>query len=214
MSGDGLRVAVAGAEAGVEPAWLARRAGGVGVLAGMGRTALLRLGAPADFAAALIRARSMDVAAYRAALAGDGIRCAGADDAEYPPELQELADPPAAVFMTGDRDLDPRMRRVAIVGSRRPSDAGLRLTRELGRFAAERGVTVVSGLALGIDAAAHAGSLEGGGPTVAVLGCGVDVVYPKTNSGLFARVRRSGVLISEYPPGTPRRRGGFRRATA
>jgi DNA processing protein len=202
VSGDGLRIAVAGSEAGVEPAWLARRAGGIGKLISMSQAALVRMGAPVDFATALARARKMDVAAYRARLAGDGIECAGADDAGYPPELRELADPPVAVFTAGSRILEPYTRRVAIVGSRRPGDAGLRLTRELGRFAAERAVTVVSGLALGIDAAAHAGALEAGGPTVAVLGCGVDVVYPRTNAGLFQRVREAGLLISEYPPGT------------
>ena len=87
------------------------------------------------------------------------------------------------------------------MGSRHPSDHGLRLTRELAEFAASNGVPVVSGLALGIDAAAHAGALEGGGPTYAVLGCGVDVVYPRTNARLFQRVVERGLLVSEYPPG-------------
>jgi DNA processing protein len=203
VSGDGIRIAVAGAEAGVEPAWLARRAGGATALARMTRAAVVRMGAPEDFAEALIRARKMDIEAYRAGLAADGVRCVGVDEPGYPAELRELADPPVAVFVGGARELEAGRRRIAVVGSRRPSDAGLALTRRLSRFAANRGVTVVSGLALGIDAAAHAGALEGGGPTVAVLGCGVDVVYPRTNAGLFQRVLAEGVLISEYPPGTP-----------
>jgi DNA processing protein len=203
VTGAGIRVAVAGAEAGVEPAWLARRAGGPQALAGLSRRSLVRLGAPGDFASALVRARSMDVARYRLGLAGRGIGCVGADDAGFPAELCELADPPVAVFSRGTLPLEPAARRVAIVGSRRSSDAGLRLARDLARFAAGSGVTVVSGLALGIDAAAHAGALDAGGPTVAVLGCGVDVIYPKTNAGLFRRVEREGLLVSEYPPGTP-----------
>ncbi|MGN6378257.1 MAG: DNA-processing protein DprA [Gaiellales bacterium] len=202
MSGEGLRIALAGAEAGVEPAWLARRSGGAAKLARMSRAALVRMGAPEDFAAALGRARATDIGAYRERLSRGGIRCAGVDDPGYPPELLELADPPVAVFMRGAGELRPGTQRVSIVGSRRPSDPGLALTRRLARFAANRDVTVVSGLALGIDAAAHAGALEGGGQTVAVLGCGVDVVYPRTNAGLFQRVLETGLVISEYPPGT------------
>jgi DNA processing protein len=203
VSGDGIRIALAGAQAGVEPAWLASRAGGATALLRMSRRTLLRMGVPADFAAALARARRLDVDGYQAELAARGIRCTGIDDPAYPAQLRELADPPVAVFERGSCGLRADARRVAIVGSRQPSDAGLVLTRRLARFAATSGRTVVSGIALGIDAAAHAGALEGGGPTVAVLGCGVDVVYPRTNAGLFARVLECGMVISEYPPGTP-----------
>ncbi len=203
MSGDGIRIALAGAEAGVEPAWIAGKAGGAAALARMSRRDLARLGVPRDFAAALARARGTDIAGYRRELAERGIRCTGIDDPGYPPRLRELSDPPVAVFQRGTADIADDVRRVAIVGSRQPSDAGLALTRRLARFAAAGGVPVVSGIALGIDAAAHAGALEGGGPTVAVLGCGVDVVYPRTNAGLFSRVLECGVVVSEYPPGTP-----------
>jgi DNA processing protein len=203
VSAAGIRVAVAGVEAGVEPAWLARRAGGPEALLRMSRRALIGMGAPADLASALAKTRSLDVERYRAQLAARGIGCLGADDAEFPPELRDLADPPVALFTRGALVPAATARRVAIVGSRRPTDAGLRLARDLARFAAGSGVTVVSGLALGIDAAAHAGALDAGGPTIAVLGCGVDVVYPKTNAGLFARVEEAGLLLSEYPPGTP-----------
>lgn len=201
--GAGLRIALAGAQAGVEPAWLASKTGGATALVRMSPRALGRIGVPADFASALARARATDIVAYRSELAERGIRCAGIDDSEYPGELLDLADPPVAVFWRGSKELAAGARRVAIVGSRQPSDAGLVLTRRLARFAASSGVTVVSGIALGIDAAAHAGALEGAGPTVAVLGCGVDVVYPRTNAGLFGRVLEHGLVISEYPPGTP-----------
>jgi DNA processing protein len=92
---------------------------------------------------------------------------------------------------------------VAVVGSRRPSAASLLLARRLGRDLARAGLVVVSGLALGIDAAAHEGALEGEGQTVAVLGAGADVVYPRRNGELRARIVRTGCLVSELPPGTP-----------
>ena len=77
------------------------------------------------------------------------------------------------------------------------------LARRLAAGVAESGGLVVSGLALGVDAAAHDGALSAGGVTVAVLGCGVDVAYPRTNRRLYGRIRESGLLLSEYPPGTP-----------
>lgn len=87
---------------------------------------------------------------------------------------------------------------VAMVGSRKASATGVLAARTLGRALGERGVCVVSGLALGIDTAAHEGALEAGGPTVGVLGCGIDVVYPKSNRGLFGRVAAGGAVASEY----------------
>ena len=91
---------------------------------------------------------------------------------------------------------------VAIVGARRPTDAGLRLARRLGAFAAGSGLAVVSGMALGIDGAAHAGALDAGGFTIAVLGCGTDIAYPRSHRGLYARILEHGLAVSEYPPGT------------
>ncbi len=91
---------------------------------------------------------------------------------------------------------------MAIVGARRPTDAGLRLARRLGSFAAGSGLAVVSGMALGIDGAAHAGALDAGGLTVAVLGCGTDIAYPRSHRGLYARIVEHGLVVSEYPPGT------------
>lgn len=200
----GVRVAVAAAECGVEATRVVRRAGGCAAVLGASPRALAALGAPAELVAAVDRARRLDVPAYRARLAERGIEVVGLDDRGYPAELATLHDPPPAVFSRGRRDLlDMSAGRVAIVGARRAADAGLRLARELARFCAIRERTVVSGLALGIDAAAHAGSLEGGGATIAVLGCGVDVTYPRTNAGLFDRVATDGLLLSEYPPGTP-----------
>lgn len=116
-------------------------------------------------------------------------------DAGYPEKLREMPDPPPALFVGGELPGGPA---VAVVGSRKATVTGLETARHLGRALGRKGVCVVSGLALGVDAAAHEGSLAGGGPTVGVLGCGIDVVYPKRNRGLFGRVRRSGAIVSEY----------------
>lgn len=98
---------------------------------------------------------------------------------------------------------------VAIVGTRRASPEGQKIARELGRGLAAAGVTVVSGMALGIDSAAHEGALEGGGNTVAVLASGADVAYPRSKSGLHGRIADRGAVVSEMPPGTAPRKWGF-----
>jgi DNA processing protein len=123
-------------------------------------------------------------------------------DPGYPPRLAEIVDPPIVLWAAG-RSAALANPAVAIVGSRHASPAGLATARRLGRDLARAGLTVVSGLALGIDAAAHEGALDGGGQTVAVLGCGVDVVYPRQHGQLISRIRTSGCVVSELPPATP-----------
>ncbi len=122
----------------------------------------------------------------------------------YPGRLLELHDPPAELHLCGEHLELLAWERpvVAIVGSRRAGEAGLGMARELARGAAAAGALVVSGLALGVDAAAHEGALAAGAPTLAVLGCGPDVAYPRTNRGLYARILAAGLIVSEYPPGT------------
>ena len=130
-------------------------------------------------------------------------------EAGYPPLLRELYDPPALVFYRGILP-DPEKPLAAIVGTRRPSSAGAIQAFDLGRDLARAGVPVVSGLALGIDAFSHRGNLEGGAPTIAVLGSGLDYVYPVSNRGLAGRIlERGGALLSEYPPGTRPARWNF-----
>ena len=104
--------------------------------------------------------------------------------------------------MLGDPQLLSRVA-VAVVGSRKASDLGRTMAEQLGARLAERGVVVVSGLAIGIDAAAHLGALAVGGPTVAVLGGGLDVAAPPANRRLAERIGREGCLVTEFPPGTP-----------
>lgn len=125
-------------------------------------------------------------------------------DADYPAALEALVDPPDPLYLRG-RGLAPDEPAVAIVGSRRATAYGRRIARELGRALASSGVTVVSGLALGIDGEAHRGALEGGGRTVAVLGSGLDRAYPRSHARLYRDLLADGGAYAEHAPGvTPR----------
>jgi len=119
---------------------------------------------------------------------------------EYPRPLSELPDPPPILFVRGRLDEADRFA-VGIVGSRRATPYGRSVAERLARELTSRGLTVVSGGAIGIDTAAHRGALAGGGRTIAVLGCGLDVDYPRDNRDLFEQVAESGALITEYPLG-------------
>ena len=131
------------------------------------------------------------------------------EDAQYPPLLRQIAHPPHLLYVYGETDLTDRFP-VAVVGTRRASAYGLTHTREIAAELAQTGVCVVSGLALGIDAAAHTGALDGGGRTVAVLGGALDKPYPQENEPLMRRILESGgSVISEYAPGTPPSRYSF-----
>ena len=138
-----------------------------------------------------------------------GIRWVSLASAAYPPLLRELSDPPVLIFYRGTLP-DGEKAMAAMVGTRRPRGAALRAAFEIGRDLGRRGISVVSGLALGIDAASHRGNLEGGGRTYAVLGSGVDEVYPSSNRPLARRILETGGgILSEYPPGTSPRSWHF-----
>ncbi len=124
-------------------------------------------------------------------------------DTHYPALLRHINDPPIVLFYQGNPDcLDGRC--ITMVGSRKASPAGVQATFKIARDLSAAGVTVVSGMAMGIDTAAHQGCLEGGSPTAAVLACGLDIDYPSENADLKRRLlEKGGVLFSEYPPGTP-----------
>jgi DNA processing protein len=124
------------------------------------------------------------------------------DDPRYPVRLKEIPFPPPLIFVKGEIKPEDSLA-LAMVGTRGASYYGKKASRSLAREVARRGVTVVSGLARGIDTAAHQGALEGGGRTLAVLGCGLDVVYPPENRELYGRIPASGALVTEYPLGTP-----------
>ncbi|MGC8875415.1 MAG: DNA-processing protein DprA [Chloroflexia bacterium] len=122
------------------------------------------------------------------------------EDPAYPERLRHIDAPPPLLYVRGTVIPDEPM--VAIVGTRHPTSYGRQVARMLARDLAQQGVTVVSGLALGIDTEAHIGALEGRGRTVAVLGSGLDQIYPLRNRDLAQRIAASGALLSDYPPGT------------
>lgn len=123
-------------------------------------------------------------------------------DAAYPDRLRSIADPPMVLYYKGSVPELSGRPTIAVVGTRRASDYGLRVARRLGYQIGMCGGVVVSGLAAGGDAMAMQGALESGTPVVGVLGCGADVVYPWNNERLYADVERAGCLLSEFPPGS------------
>lgn len=131
-------------------------------------------------------------------------------DDDFPPQLESIPQPPAALFVAGDPDalLGPQ---VAIVGSRSATAQGLATARDFARTLGRAGLTITSGLADGIDGAAHAAALDGGFPTVAVVGTGADVVYPRRHRDLAENIVEHGVIVSEFPLGTEARPGNFPR---
>jgi DNA processing protein len=139
-----------------------------------------------------------------------GGHCLAIGDTAYPAALLDLPDPPPVLHALGRLDLLARPM-VAIVGTRRATMHGTRAARRLAVAVGQAGGTVVSGLALGVDAAAHAGALETEGGTAAVLGTGVDVIYPRANAALYASIRERGLLLSELAPGDAADAGSFPR---
>ncbi len=123
------------------------------------------------------------------------------DDPRYPQLLKDIPDPPPLLFVHGDPDY-LRQPQLAIVGSRNPTPSGIRLAREFAAYLTEFGLTISSGMATGIDAAAHEGALDGQGSTLAVAGTGLDRVYPACHRDLAHRIADHGALVSEFPPGT------------
>jgi DNA processing protein len=131
-------------------------------------------------------------------------------DEDYPPRLLETADPPFLLYLKGRRELlaSPAL---AVVGSRNATGGGLQLAEAFSNVLSDAGLTIVSGLALGIDAAAHVGGLRGKGSTIAVVGTGLDLVYPARNRALAHRIAAEGLIVSEFSLGTPAMAGHFPR---
>jgi DNA processing protein len=196
---------------------------------GLGRTYLLRLmeafGSPdriltappqkwqqyagirPEVAKAVPAASHLAVREAAKALAKTEAHLIALSDHRYPPLLKTIHDPPALLYLRGQL---PPAEAFAIVGSRRSSESGRRITGNLSRELAERGIGIISGLARGIDTAAHQGALDGNGYTAAVLGCGIDRIYPPENARLLHRILdQGGGILSEYPPGAPPLAGHF-----
>jgi DNA processing protein len=131
-----------------------------------------------------------------------GAKLLAITDKEYPERLKEIYDPPPLLYMRGGLEKEDELA-VAMVGSRKTNPYGRMMTEKISQELVRHGVRIVSGMARGIDAVAHWGALSGGGRTIAVLGCGVDVVYPKENRNLFSKIMEHGAILSEFPMGSP-----------
>jgi len=129
-------------------------------------------------------------------------------DPDYPLHLKEIAQAPWVIYTIGDTDL-LEQPALAIVGTRNPTNYGKIVASRLAKELADSTFVVVSGLARGIDSIAHSGALSANGPTIAVLGSGIDIIYPKENQKLYNEIAAKGLVISEYPPGTPPHPGHF-----
>ncbi len=162
---------------------------------------------PAE-AGRLARARERDYRAQLGKLIDLGCRLVTIRDGEYPANLRHIYDPPPVLFVRGSL-LPCDVRAVAVVGTRRVTPYGRLVSETLGRDLGARGVTVVSGMAVGADAAAHRGALSAGGRTIGVLACGIDVPYPRDTLELREAAVSQGAVISEVPLGAPARRHRF-----
>ena len=131
----------------------------------------------------------------------ENIRIIKKEDKAYPELLKNISDPPEALYCIGDVKLLSG-RNLAVVGSRKCSEYGRTTAMRIGETAARNNVTVVSGMAKGIDRFAHLGALKAGGKTIAVLGSGVNICYPKENKALYEQIASEGLLVSELPPDT------------
>ena len=158
---------------------------------------------PAAVAQAIHSRRPLSDAAKELAQAqAAGCRLLTWDEPEYPARLREIYDPPPLLYVKGNAGLLNR-HLISVVGARRPTPYGNQMAQRLAKDLADRGLVVVSGAARGIDASAHRGALNSAvGATVGVLGCGIDVVYPKENKKIFEEIEQRGALISEFPMGT------------
>ncbi|MDA7962858.1 MAG: DNA-processing protein DprA [Gammaproteobacteria bacterium] len=134
----------------------------------------------------------------------------GFSEAEFPPLLNEIPGAPLGLFTLGAREL-LAAPQLAIVGSREPTPSGRRATEKFAAELSAMGLGITSGMAVGIDHAAHRGCLDAGGRTIAVTACGLDILYPRAHEKLRAEIAERGLLVSEYPPGAPPKREHFPR---
>jgi DNA processing protein len=191
--------------------WLAalKSSGTAEALVARPRRALLEQGLTED---AISRLESPDSAAIeraRAWLAASNRHLVTFGSEHYPPLLTELVDAPLALWVNGVNLSLLSAAQLAIVGSRNPTSGGRDNAEAFARYLAERGLTITSGLAVGIDGAGHRGALGQTGSTIAVLGGGLDSIYPRVHAGLAAAIAESGLLVSEYPPGVEPRKLHF-----
>jgi DNA processing protein len=143
-----------------------------------------------------------DAADQQQKLLDSGAALISIQDPRYPPQLREIFDPPLVLFAIGNAELMVS-HAVAVVGTRRPTPYGMAAAERISADLSRAGLTIVSGMARGVDTVAHQAALKADGPTVAVLGCGVDILYPSSNRKLYDDIARRGLLVSEFPMGAP-----------
>lgn len=148
----------------------------------------------------IIRNRDYDIDFYIKRMNLKGINYVTFYSDDYPELLKNIFDPPPVLFYIGDISIQGIT--IAVVGSRKPSYYGIKAANKIAGDLAASGVIIVSGMARGIDSTAQWAAVNAGGKTIAVLGCGVDVIYPPENRGLYEKIIKTGLVISEYPPGT------------
>lgn len=153
-------------------------------------------------------AETQDLRGQEKAMEAFGASLITLNDTAYPMRLGEIFDPPLVLFQRGSL-IDADENAIAIVGTRRATPYGIRMAERLARDLASRGMTIVSGMAEGIDTAAHRGALAAGGRTIAVLGCGVDVVYPESNRTLMEEIAANGAVLSQFSMGMKPMKGNF-----
>ena len=172
------------------------------------RAALHRLGLDDKLCTAIVEQQRQEIGPIEANLDRFGIQFIWYDDPVYPEQLKTIPDPPACLYVRGE--ITPSTPSIAVVGSRKATNYGRQVAGELTRDLAAAGLTIVSGLAFGIDAMAHQATLDVGGRTIAVLANGLDEIYPTTHRALGREiVAKGGALVSEFPPGTPPLRHHF-----
>ena len=181
---------------------------GPAAVLGAGEQALIEAGLPPSAIAALRTPNANQIARATEWLAGEQHALVHWLDPRYPELLRSSPHSPAGLFVAGDASL-LRLPQLAMVGSRNATAGGLQTAHDFAAHITRSGLVITSGMALGVDAAAHAGALDAGGATIAVLGTGIDTIYPAANAQLAERIRANGALVSEFAPGTPPRRAQF-----
>ena len=192
---------------------LLRRFGSPQAVLSQSPTQLGQIVAPKVATAIIEGASEAKLAAALRWLEEDGNYLLTLADDDYPRRLLEIPDPPAILYLKGRRELLRLADRngIAIVGSRNATPGGLQNAEAFARALSQAGMTVISGMALGIDAAAHRGGLEGSGSTIAVVGTGLDLVYPARNKALAHALAEKGLIVSEFALGTPAMANNFPR---
>ncbi len=177
--------------------WILKNSSGINNFLARPEKSLTKKGWPKILLKDLRKLKYFKVEKYIRKLSENNIKALCIEDLSYPPLLKNIEDPPPLLFFKGNLEILLK-KTVSIVGSRKCSKQGIAFAKKVSNLLSKNGYTIISGLALGIDAAAHGGAIEGDGATAAVLGCGLDIVYPAMNKEIFKHLENRGCLLSEH----------------